>query len=47
MMTPAEIDMAIIILTRAVLDMIAGRDPERWQKHLTAVLRETGPKEKQ
>jgi len=42
----ATVDMALIVLTRAVLDIISGRDASRWVRHLEAVLRETAPKEK-
>jgi hypothetical protein len=46
MIARATVDMAIIILTRALLDVIAGRDASRWTKHLAAILRETAPKER-
>ena len=46
MIAPATVDMAILVLTRAVLDIIASRDPSRWVKHLEAVVREAAPKDK-
>jgi hypothetical protein len=46
MIAPATVDMALIVLTRALLDIIAGRDPSHWTRHLEAVLRETAPKDK-
>jgi hypothetical protein len=45
MIPQGTVDMAIIVLTRAVLDVNAGRDASRWTKHLAAILRETAPKE--
>jgi hypothetical protein len=46
MINPATVDTALIVLTRALLDVIAGRDASRWTKHLAAILRETAPKER-
>ena len=44
-MTRAMVDMLLIVLARAVLDIIAGRDAGRWVRHLEAVLREAAPKD--
>ncbi len=46
MTTPATIDMALIILARALPGLIRGEDVSRWAGQLEAVLRDLQPRER-
>lgn len=44
-MSPATIDMALVILAGVVLGLIRGKDVSRWARQLEAILRESKPRE--
>lgn len=39
-MSPAMLELAVVILARAVLALIRGEDTTRWARQIEAILRE-------